>query len=682
MPMAPRTIFQKGFWHYRKRLAVFAGDVALVAFSYYFSFLLRFDMQIPAHSVFLFLMTLPLALAIRLSSFGYFGMYSGVWRFASTSDLLSIIKGVSISSALFIIALSAINSFSGYPRSVLFIDWMVLMILLTGFRFSVKFCKEVNHLQRRGGFRTLLVGAGEAGESILREMIRNRGLNYHPVGLVDDNPSKIGKKIYGVPVLGDTQAIPSLVKKYKIREIIIAIPSAKGPDMRRIVAICKECPLPYKTLPGLGELIDGRVSVKKLREVNYLDLLGRPPVNLDITGIEGYLSGQCVLVTGGGGSIGSELCRQLIRFRPRNLIIVDAGEENLFRIQMELEHELHFKDFTALLARVENRSIMEAVFNKYRPEVVFHAAAYKHVPLVEQNPWEAVSNNIDASRVAMELARLYGVERFVLVSSDKAVHPTNVMGVSKRVSELLIQSFQETKTRFMAVRFGNVIGSSGSVIPLFLRQIERGGPITLTHPEATRYFMTVVEASRLILQAGGMGAGGEVFVLEMGTPIKILDLANDLIRLSGKKPDEDIRIKYTGLRPGEKLCEEYILGDETIVATSHPQVTILQTDGQPPSPEFKKRLNRLLDELSEAAAQMDAFRIKKLLREIVPEYRPRPTDLEKTKIIPYLPRRAQLKNKKRLATLTGGLPTGRETNGRPFFETGKKLSKVRAGEEE
>ena len=534
-------MLQKGLWHYRRRFAVFSGDVVLVAFSYYFSFLLRFDMQIPAHSRPIFLLTLPLALATRLVSFGFFGMYGGVWRFASTSDLISIVKGVSVGSVLFITALYAVNSFSGYPRSVLFIDWMLLMVLLTGFRFSVKFLKEVNRLPRRGGFRVLVVGAGEAGESILREMIRNRELNYHPVGLVDDNPSKIGKKIYGVPVLGDTQAIPSLVKKYKIQEIIIAIPSAKGPDMRRIVAICKECRLPYKTLPGLGELIDGRVSVKKIREVNYLDLLGRPPVKFDISDIEGYLAGQRVLVTGGGGSIGSELCRQLIRFKPRNLIIVDAGEENLFRIQMELQHELQFNDFTVILARVQSRSIMEAVFQKYRPEVVFHAAAYKHVPLVELNPWEAVFNNINASRVAMELAVKYGVERFVLVSSDKAVQPDQCHGGQQAGFRAVSPIFPKTKTRFMAVRFGNVIGSSGSVIPLFLRQIERGGPITLTHPEATRYFMTVVEASQLILQAGGMGEGGEVFVLEMGTPIKILDLANDLIRLSGKRPGEDIR---------------------------------------------------------------------------------------------------------------------------------------------
>jgi FlaA1/EpsC-like NDP-sugar epimerase len=649
-------------------------DLVLVAFSYYFSFLLRFDMQLPAHSSPIFLATLPLALAIRLSSFGYFGMYGGVWRFASTSDLISIVKGVSISSLLFMSFLFAINSFSGYPRSVLFIDWMLLLLLLTGFRFSIKLFKEINRLPRQGGFRVLVVGAGEAGESILREMIRNKELNFHPVGLVDDNPSKIGQKIYGVPVLGDTQTIPTLVKEYKIQEIIIAIPSAKGPAMRRIVDTCKECRLAYKTLPGLGELIDGRVSVKKLREVNYLDLLGRPPAKLDISDIQGYLAGQSVLVTGGGGSIGSELCRQLIRFKPQNLIIVDAGEENLFRIQMELQHELQSNNFTVILARVQSRSIMEAVFQKYRPEAVFHAAAYKHVPLVELNPWEAVSNIINASRVAMELAVKYGVERFVLVSSDKAVQPTNVMGASKRVTELLSQSFPETKTRFMAVRFGNVIGSSGSVIPLFLRQIEYGGPITLTHPEATRYFMTVVEAGQLILQAGGMGEGGEVFVLEMGTPIKILDLANDLIRLSGKRPGEDIPIEYTGLRPGEKLCEEYILGDETIVPTRHPQVKILKTNGQPPSQEFRKHFERMLDELTKAAGRMDAFRIKKLLQELVPEYQPNPADLEKPKIIPFLPRPAPTKRKKCFSPLTPGPATSRGTSLRQFFDLTDKTT--------
>ncbi len=465
---------------------------------------------------------------------------------------------------------------------------------------------------------------GRRGNRVLREIIRNKELNYDPVGLVDDNPSKIGTKIHGVDVLGDSQTIPALVKKYRIDEIVLAIPSAKGADIRRIVEFCKDSHVHYKTLPGLGELIDGRVDVKKLRDVDYLDLLGRPPVNLDISEIQGYLTDRCVMVTGGGGSIGSELCRQLIRFNPRKLIIVDAGEENLFRIQMELDHELNYKNYRVILAKVQTLSIMEALFQTHRPEAVFHAAAYKHVPMIELNPWEAVFNNIIASRVVMELSLKYGTDRFVLVSSDKAVRPTNVMGASKRVTELLLQSFQGNKTQFMAVRFGNVIGSSGSVIPLFRRQIERGGPITITHPEATRYFMTIPEASQLILQAGGMGKGGDIFVLEMGTPIRILDLANDLIRLSGKKPGEDIQIQYTGLRPGEKLYEEYITADENIVRTIHKQIMVLKGNGKPSHADFKKSLHTKLNYLYEAAGEMNADKIKNILQEIVPEYIPEP----------------------------------------------------------
>jgi len=611
-----------------KKFIFLISDLFLISFSYYFAFLIRFEMNIPATYFSTMTYTLPLILLIRFMLFKYYKLYNMSYYFASILDLFSIIKGITMSSIFILAILYMINKFDGYPRSVFFIDWLLLIILIGGSRFAIRITKEIRHFQDRSGKRVLIVGGGESGESIIRETLRNKTVNFNPIGIIDDKPSKKGCKIHGITVMGNTTELPVLIKKFRIEEIIIAIPSADGSAMRRIVEICRGCDVPYKTLPGIGELIDGRVSVKALRDVNYTDLLRRPPVKLDVSGIQGYLSDRCILVTGGGGSIGSELCRQLVRFKPRNLIIVDVSEENLHRIQMELQHELKFKNFHIALAKVQVHSSMEAIFRDHLPEVVFHAAAYKHVPLVELNPWEAIFSNIKGSRTIMELAIKYGVDRFVLVSTDKAVRPANVMGASKRVAELLLQSFQGSKTRLMAVRFGNVVGSSGSAVPLFRRQIELGGPITLTHSEATRYFMSIPEAAQLILQAGAIGKGGEIFVLEMGTPVKIVDLANDLIRLSGKEPEKDIHIVFTGLRPGEKLYEEIITNDESIMHTEHEKILVLRPNAGRPASDLRNWLDRKLDGLYDAAMQMNAPLIKKKLREIVPEYTPLMESLE------------------------------------------------------
>jgi FlaA1/EpsC-like NDP-sugar epimerase len=376
----------------------------------------------------------------------------------------------------------------------------------------------------------------------------------------------------------------------------------------------------------MGELIDGRVSIKILRDISYEDLLGRPPVQLDTSGIHGYLAGKTVLITGCGGSIGSELCRQVIKYQPGYLILLDASEMNLFNIQMELQSEKHFDKCEAILGQVQDENLMEDVFKKYKPQVVFHAAAYKHVPMLEKNPWEAVSNNIIGSRVAMEMSVKYHVERFVLVSTDKAVRPSNVMGASKRVTELIMQSLQGKGTLLMAVRFGNVIGSSGSVIPIFRRQIEKGGPVTVTHPEVNRYFMTIPESAQLILQAAAMGEGGEVFILKMGTPVKIADMARDLIRLSGKEPDVDIKIIYTGLRDGEKLYEELITEGEGILPTGHGKIMVLRShrhdDKSDYLPAIRAKLESDIDELIKYSLLRDTKTIKKKFQEIVPEYTP------------------------------------------------------------
>src|SRR5208283_4653021 len=400
-------------------------------------------------------------------------------------------------------------------------------------------------------------------------------LNYRVIGFIDDDPVKQKSLIHRIPVLGDIEKLPDIIKKVDVQEILIANPSASVEQIRRVVEICRSGNIPYKTLPGIGEIIDGRVSVKALRDISYEDLLGRSPVRLDVKNIYNYLDGKTVLITGCGGSIGSELCRQIIKYQPRKLILLDASESNLFSIQMEMQNENYCRNCEAILGQVQDETLMNDIFEKYKPEVVFHAAAYKHVPMLEKNPWQAVTNNIIGSRVVMETAIRHHADRFVLVSTDKAVRPTNVMGASKRVAELIMQCEQKKGTKLMAVRFGNVVGSSGSVIPLFRRQIEHGGPVTVTHPEINRFFMTIPEASQMILQAGTMGNGGEIFILRMGTPVKIADMARDLIRLSGKEPDVDIKIVFTGLRDGEKLYEELITIGEDILPTIHKKVMVL-----------------------------------------------------------------------------------------------------------
>jgi len=406
--------------------------------------------------------------------------------------------------------------------------------------------------------------------------------------------------------------------------LLIAMPSATGKQMRRITSGCKATKLPFKTLPGMGELVNGRVSVKTLRDVNFKDLLGRPAVKLNMEEIQGYLKNRTVLVTGAGGSIGSELCRQMVRFEPERIILFDVSEPNLYSIEMELKYQWGYENYTTVLGDVRSELLLDRVFRCFCPEVIFHAAAYKHVPMLEQNPWQGVYNNILGTQTLLEQAVSNGTKNFVLVSTDKAVRPTNVMGASKRICELIAQAHLGNNTSIMAVRFGNVVGSAGSVIPLFRQQIEQGGPVTVTHPEVTRYFMTIAEATQLILQAGSLGIGGEIFVLEMGTPVKIADMAKDLIRLSGKDPEQDIEIVFIGLRPGEKLYEELITEGENILATKHEKIMVLKPHRE--GDEFRERLSRGIEELKTLADAHDAEGIKEQLKELVPEYEPQRGD--------------------------------------------------------
>ncbi|MGZ6223917.1 MAG: polysaccharide biosynthesis protein [Syntrophales bacterium] len=609
--------------------------IALIA-AYLIRFEFRLD-QVETNQIKTILIWLiPLKLILFLS----FNLYRGMWRYTSIRDFLRLGQACLISMLLIMALILYLYRFLGFSRAVFLLDGILTFVLTGGLRFTIRvyfasFQPILSHdgmatFQKKHKKRILIVGAGDAGEKMLREIFENRELGYDVAGFIDDDLKKQGRSIHGVQVLGNIEKLPELVEEKRIEEILIAIPSASGEEMRRIIDICKGCNIFYKTLPGIGEIINGRVSVKALRDVRYEDLLGRPPVQLDTTGIRSYLDGRTILITGCGGSIGSELCRQVVRYQPHSLILVDASEANLFHIQMELQHELYYQTCTTILGHVQDRRLMTSVFQKFRPQVVFHAAAYKHVPMLEKNPWEAVTNNIVGSQVVMELSVEYGVKRFVLVSTDKAVKPTNVMGASKRVAELLLQSFQGNSTKVVAVRFGNVVGSSGSVIPLFRRQIEQGGPVTVTHPDVNRYFMTIPEAAQMIIQAGAMGEGGEVFILRMGTPVKILDMARDLIRLSGKEPDKDIKIVFTGLREGEKLYEELITVGEGIGPTKHEKIMVLRQDGlyncsKSPA-ELHDWLRSELKRLTELSLRYDSRAIKRKLQEIVPEYSPQDTE--------------------------------------------------------
>lgn len=619
------------------------ADAALFVLAHIVSYLIRFEFQLDPLRISQILFILPYLVAMKLVLFYGIGLYRGMYRYTSLVDLWNLTRATILATLLLIAFVLYFNRFERFSRSVFLIDGVLTFILAGGHRIAIR----LFYTSRQNGNgsslynllkkefaktewkRVLIIGAGNAGEQILREISMNHRQQYHVVGFLDDDYSKKGRSVHGLPIFGSIYQLPNVIKKQMVDIVLIALPSREGNLIRRIVSNCEECDVECKTLPGLGEIIGGVVTVSDFRDVNYQDLLGRRPVKINMTDISDYLTDKVVLVTGCGGSIGSELCRQIMRFLPRKMILIDASEENLFNIQTELHHEFKFKSYETILARVQNQVLINNVFQKYRPDVVFHAAAYKHVPMMEINPWEAFFNNIMGSWTLMEVSKKFGVDRFVLVSTDKAVRPTNVMGASKRVAELLLKSFQGGQTRFMAVRFGNVLGSSGSVVPLFERQIRNGGPVTVTHPEVTRYFMTITEAVQLILQSGSMGRGGEIFVLKMGTPVKIVDMAKDLIRLSNNEPDKDIDIIFTGLREGEKLYEELITEGEDIVSTGHDEIMVLNSNGKingfKTQEEVQNWLSKELEELKELGLKMEAEGIKQKLKEIVAEYKPQRT---------------------------------------------------------
>ena len=608
------------------------GDGILVFFSYFFAYYLRFDGHIPPVSLANFTKTVIWIVPLKLACFFFFDLYKGMWRYTSIHDLTNLIKACLTCSAIIVGLLLFTVRFGGFARSVFIIDLFLTFLLVGGYRMGIRLFyapmngqfKSLRHRNRDAKVKKLLIyGAGAACEMLLREIRGNPNLHYDVVGLIDDDVSKLNHAIHGVPVLGSAQDMAEIAKNYTVDEIIIAIPSASAIPMRHIVKSCETTGFPCKTLPGIGELIEGKVSVSAIRPVRYEDLLGRKQVDLNLEQIGGYLSDKNVMVTGGAGSIGSELCRQIAPFRPESLIIVDKDESGLHETGLNLQALFPKIQVHCFLGSIQNMALMQRIFQKHEVHVVFHAAAYKHVPMIELHPWEAVYNNIVGTQNILRLCSGNGVDRCVVVSTDKAVRPTNVMGASKRIDELLVQIYaKEHNARFMAVRFGNVVGSVGSVIPLFQEQIKRGGPVTVTHCQATRYFMTIPEASRLILQTGAIGSGGEIFVLGMGTPIRIADMARDLIRLSGFKPDEDVEIKEIGLRPGEKLYEELITADEGIQETEHKEIMVLRGDNHISMKKMERHIKRLV-KLAQAA---DAKAIKEVLKEVVPEYEPQETE--------------------------------------------------------
>lgn len=549
-------------------------------------------------------------------------LYNNVWSFIGVHEELMIVAACTLSTAFQGLGMEVFML--EVPRSY-YVFYLFLMVTTTTItRFSYRMLATVKHgLKRNRGkiVNTLVIGAGEAGSVIVQEIRSSKYLNRNVVGIIDDNPSKKGKYLHGIKILGNRNDIKRLAEKYDVQEIILAIPSASAKDTRDILKICNETECKLKVLPGMYQLITEEVSVSKLREVSIEDLLGRDTIDIDVESVCNHVNNQVVMITGGGGSIGSELCRQIAAHNPKLLIIFDIYENTTYDIQQELIKKYPSLKLETLIGSVRNTNRIESVIERYRPDIIYHAAAHKHVPLMEDSPNEAIKNNVFGTYKTARAADKYGVKRFVLISTDKAVNPTNIMGASKRICEMIIQTFSRySATEYVAVRFGNVLGSNGSVIPLFKKQIAEGGPVTVTHPDIIRYFMTIPEAVSLVLEAGANAKGGEIFVLDMGEPVKIADLAKNLIRLSGYKLGEDIEIKYTGLRPGEKLYEELLTKEEGLKKTANALIFV----GKPLEFDEVHFLSKLKE--LEEKANSESYEIKELVADIVPTYHIRPED--------------------------------------------------------
>ncbi|MEM4283804.1 MAG: nucleoside-diphosphate sugar epimerase/dehydratase [Candidatus Caldarchaeum sp.] len=606
---------------WKNRLLLVLGDALIVGLSLYLAFLIRFEGRIPLASFRNLGVLIPIALALKLPIFYLFRLYRMSLAYVSFAELFDVFKAVTLGSiALGTVFFLWASQTAILPRSVLILDYFITLFLIGGFRSAQRIYQGWRGSFFREGRRVLIVGAGNAGEQIVRAMLQEKRSHYFPVGFIDDDPAKQGMTIHGVRVLGRRQEIPQVVQQHAIEELLIAMPSVSSKVIRETVELGRQAGLKsIKVLPGFHELVTGRVSLTDIREVQLEDLLGREPVRIDVCEIKAYLKDKVVLVTGAAGSIGSELCRQIAKFRPRLLIALDQDETGLFALDNALREKFSHLSLSSVIADIQDKAKIEQVFGRYHPQVVFHAAAYKHVPLMEAHPDEAVKNNIFGTITVAEAAQQHGCEKFVLISTDKAVNPSSVMGATKRVAEMVLQSMNsQSSTKFISVRFGNVLGSRGSVIPIFQEQIKRGGPVTVTHHEMRRYFMVTSEAVLLVLQAGALGQGGEVFVLDMGDPVRIVDLAREMIRLSGYEPDRDIPIVFVGPRPGEKLFEELLTAEEGTVATKYDKIFMARTSISIDPQLLRKHLQHL-KKLTEQGACDEIIRA---LQEIVPTYKP------------------------------------------------------------
>lgn len=597
------------------------SDMLAILLASVLSLYVRYDfhfMDVPREFWQTILEVFPYNAVITLLIFYFFRLYNSVWRYASDRELVN--SGIAVLICAVVQPVLFWMSGRRLPLSYPFFYGLFLLLFTAGVRFSYRIMRmlqnrRLNHRIGLARVNCMIVGAGAAANAMMKEIETSNYLSMNVACAIDDNPGCHGKYLRGVPIVGGRESIPDNVQKYNIDEIIIAIPSAGRGELKPILEICKETGCKMRILPGMYQLINGDVNVSKLREVQVEDLLGREPIEVNVDEIIGYVSGKIVLVTGGGGSIGSELCRQIAQHTPRQLLIFDIYENNVYEIQQELKQKYPELDLIVLIGSVRNEARVDSIFQKYHPDIIYHAAAHKHVPLMEDSPHEAIKNNVFGTLNVAKAADLYGARRFVMISTDKAVNPTNIMGASKRICEMIIQNLnKKSTTNYVAVRFGNVLGSNGSVIPLFKKQIEHGGPVTVTHPDIIRYFMTIPEATSLVLQAGAYARGGEIFVLDMGEPMKILDLAKNLIQLSGYKVGEDIKIEFTGLRPGEKMYEELLMNEEGLRETANKMIYI----GKPikyNSDVFEHQLQELYE-----ACLDEASDIREKVKEIVPTY--------------------------------------------------------------
>lgn len=657
---------------YRYLLVTFIF-LAQTALANYLAFVIRFDAYLTRDNINTYISYLPFLLLVRFTFFYREGLYKGMWRYASTSDLIKIIKATTFSSIAFLLFVYYLLGDEGYPRSVYILDWMLSIIIAGGNRLFIRLLREYMFLDTSRK-KILIVGAGDAGEMIVREMKSNHKGMYEPVGFVDDTEN-VGLTIHGVPILGSCKMLPDIIKKHKPDEVLILVSNDMQQTIREVYELCKPFNIPIKKLPGIDDLLDGNVMVgaklgQRLLEANLIseeniqealalqekeggrvgtkliklgyiteekmisflskqygithmkpisleDLLQRESVKTDNKAVMNFIKGKSVIVTGAGGSIGSELCRQIIKYKPSSLLLIDRYENTLYEVDIELRNEGNGVYLSSFIVDIQDRSSLENLFSKHRPQVVFHAAAYKHVPLMEDSPVEAVKNNIFGTKNIIDTASKYGAESFVLVSTDKAVNPTSMMGATKRVAEFLaINMNGYSNTRFSTVRFGNVLGSNGSVVPIFKEQLKNGGPLTVTHPEIERFFMLIPEAVQLVLIAAAAGEGGELFVLDMGKPVKIAEFAENFIRLSGFIPHSEIQIKYTGLRPGEKLFEELFDKTEKSVPTSHSK--LMMAIPEVPSLEV---LNQYIAELEHAVLNYAVDEVETIMQKIVPNFR-------------------------------------------------------------